>query len=95
MIASSFCKIEIQFENKLTWQQIQAAARQENKFIFVDCYATWCTPCKMMDRDIYSSEKVGDYMNSNFISIKIQIDTTTHDNDDIRNMYFDAHMINQ
>ncbi|MBO9572315.1 MAG: hypothetical protein J7497_08925, partial [Chitinophagaceae bacterium] len=32
----------INFEVRLTWQQIKDKAKAENKFIFVDCYATWC-----------------------------------------------------
>ena len=23
-------------------------AKEENKYVFVDCYTSWCGPCKMM-----------------------------------------------
>ncbi len=52
----------IKFENELDWQQVLAKAKAENKYIFVDCYATWCIPCKKMDTDVYSSQKVGDFL---------------------------------
>ncbi len=36
----------IHFENGLSWEQIKEKAKAEHKYIFVDCYATWCGPCK-------------------------------------------------
>ncbi len=53
----------IKFENGLSWSQILAKAKTDNKYIFVDCYATWCGPCKEMDKKIYPSEKLGAIMN--------------------------------
>ncbi len=43
----------IQFLKDLSWEQILAKAAKENKFVFVDCYATWCVPCKTMDNNVY------------------------------------------
>lgn len=36
----------IHFEHTLTWQQVQEKAKAENKYIFIDCFTTWCGPCK-------------------------------------------------
>lgn len=80
----------IKFEKWLSWKEIQDKARQENKYIFIDCYATWCSPCHYMTRNIFPLEAVGNYMNAHFISVKVQMDTTEYDNDDTQKWYADA-----
>jgi thiol-disulfide isomerase/thioredoxin len=35
----------------------------------MDCYTTWCGPCKGLAKDIFPQKKVGDYFNSNFINV--------------------------
>jgi thioredoxin-related protein len=83
------------FERHLNWQQVKAKARQENKYIFVDCYASWCGPCKQMDNEVYSSAAVGDFMNHQFISVKMQLDTSKLDDDAVKERYADAAYIRQ
>jgi thioredoxin-related protein len=80
----------IHFERGLSWKQIMAKAKMENKHIFVDCYATWCVPCKKMDKETYSVKEVGDYFNSRFISVKVQMDTAANDDVQTRAFYADA-----
>lgn len=60
----------MQFQDDLSWKQILALAAKENKPIFLDCYTTWCGPCKAMAREVFSRSDVGDYMNAHFISVK-------------------------
>lgn len=51
-----------------------AKAKQTNKLVFLDCYTSWCGPCKMMSNTVFSQEKVGAYMNPHFVNIKIDME---------------------
>ena len=51
-----------------------AKAQQTGKMIFLDCYTSWCGPCKMMANTVFPQEKVGAYMNPRFVSIKIDME---------------------
>ena len=59
----------IKFEEGLSWEQVKQKAKTENKFIFVDCYATWCAPCKMMDKYVYQNDTVGEFVKDKFIYV--------------------------
>jgi len=83
----------IKFEQGESWQQIKNRAKAENKCIFVDVFATWCSPCKAMDINVYPSEKVGVFMKDKFIAIKIQGDKTINDTESVRSWYRDSENI--
>lgn len=93
LLASAQSEKGIRFEEGLDWAQVQAKAKASNKYIFVDCFATWCGPCKVMDKNVYPKDSVGDYMNARFISVKVQMDTSRQDNEVIKKWYGDAHTI--
>lgn len=83
----------LHFEEGLTWAQAKNKAKTENKYIFLDCFATWCGPCKMMDKDVYPMDSVGDAFNRRFVALRIQCDSTKDDNEATRIWYPDAHQI--
>jgi thiol-disulfide isomerase/thioredoxin len=60
----------IKFEHNKSWQIILEKAKKENKYIFVDCYTTWCGPCKWMAKNIFTNDSVGLFYNINFINFK-------------------------
>jgi thioredoxin-related protein len=77
----------IKWTEGLSWEQIKQKAKQENKYIFVDCFATWCVPCKNMDSLVYSQSSVGTFINQEFISLRLQFDSTKYDDNWIRENY--------
>jgi len=80
----------IHFEQGLSWQQIKAKAKAEHKYIFVDCFATWCGPCKKMETEVYPLDSIGQFFNQNFISVKAQMDSTAKDDDLVKSFRADA-----
>ncbi|WP_448103445.1 DUF255 domain-containing protein [Pedobacter panaciterrae] len=83
----------IKFEHGLSWEQVKTKAKAENKYIFMDVFATWCGPCKAMDEKVYPNERLGNFVNDEFISIKVQADTSKLDNDETKSWYADAKRI--
>ena len=55
----------------ITYDEAIAAAKAENKLVFMDFYTDWCGPCKRMAREVFPQKKVGDYMNEKFVCIKL------------------------
>ncbi len=58
-----------------TLEQASAKAKAENKLIFLDCFTTWCGPCKKMARDVFPQELVGNYMNPKFVNLQIDMES--------------------
>src|ERR1700722_2456236 len=83
----------IHFEHGLSWAAVQAKARAENKYIFMDCFTTWCGPCKYMSSQVFPQEAAGTYFNDKFFRVGVQLDTSKVDNDTVKAWYADAHAI--
>jgi thiol-disulfide isomerase/thioredoxin len=64
---------EILFE-KTELKAALAKARLERKPVFVDCYTTWCGPCKGMDATVFKNDSVADFFNAKFISVKLDME---------------------
>lgn len=64
----------IKFVEGKTFDEALNEAKKENKMLFVDCYTSWCGPCKMMATKVFTQDKVGEYFNARFVSIKIDME---------------------
>ncbi len=70
---TAICQDGVRFED-LTLEQALKKAKAENKLILMDCYTSWCGPCKMMASRIFTQKKAGDFFNSRFVSVKYDME---------------------
>lgn len=68
-----FAQDEILFQD-IPFKDLIAKAKKENKLVFIDAYASWCGPCKMMERNIFTKKSVGDFYNKNFVNARIDME---------------------
>ena len=63
----------IQF-TEAKWAQILKKAKTEKKIIFLDAYASWCGPCKRLQKEVFTQKEVGDVFNQKFINVKMDME---------------------
>lgn len=80
----------VAFQKINSWEEVINKAAKLNKMIFIDCYTTWCGPCKKMDNEVFSNDTVGQFMNENYLSIKVQMDKSKNDSEYVKSWYGDA-----
>jgi thiol:disulfide interchange protein len=56
------------------YKQVLAEAKATHKKIFVDAYATWCAPCKQLQKTTFKDHKAASYYNKNFINISVDVE---------------------
>lgn len=56
---------------KGTWAQAIEAAKKENKPIFLNIHASWCSPCKSLKKKTFTNKDVAEFYNKNFINISL------------------------
>lgn len=60
----------IEFE-QLSLKEGLQKAQAEGKLVFIDVYATWCGPCKMLSKSTFKDNDLGEFMNEHFINLKL------------------------
>ena len=68
-------EVGIRFFNG-SWKEALAESKKTGKPIFMDCYTKWCVPCKRLATEVFILPEVGNYFNSRFINVKMDMETT-------------------
>lgn len=55
----------------LTLEEALEKAKVEGKLVMIDFYTKTCGPCRMMERDVFSTPECGEYINKRFVPIMI------------------------
>lgn len=64
----------ILFQDSLSWGEVLNLSAQSGKPIFVDCYTSWCAPCKALAKQVFVRSEVGAYFNPRFINVKYDME---------------------
>lgn len=63
----------IQFAD-LSYEESLKKAAAEGKRVFIDCYTTWCGPCKSMNAQVFPDKRLGDYFRTHFVALKMDME---------------------
>lgn len=58
----------------LEYDQALVKAQKSNKLLFIDCYTSWCGPCKRLASEVFPQKQVGDYVNARFVCAKYDME---------------------
>lgn len=58
----------------LAYQDGMARGKFEKKKVFLHFYAEWCSACKTMAENTFKDPGVVDFLNNNFIPIRVDVD---------------------
>lgn len=61
----------VEWETASSLSPVLDKAADRNQLVFLDLYTDWCLPCKLMEQDVYSDQKMGDYLSDNFVCYKV------------------------
>lgn len=78
IIFSSTVAAETNKPSEINWQKYEVGlklAEESGKQMMIDFSTSWCGYCRKMDRETFSDPKVIDYINTNFVPIKIDGDS--------------------
>lgn len=57
-----------------TFDEAKAESKKTGRLIFMDCFTTWCGPCKRLSSQVFTQEEVGNFFNKSFINVKFDME---------------------
>ncbi len=71
--------LQVQAQESIDFKNISfagalALAKENSKPIFIDCYTSWCAPCKKMDQTVFVNDTIREFFNEHFVNLKIDME---------------------
>lgn len=64
----------IEFLHDKKFQEVLDMAKAQNRLVFMDCYTSWCGPCKRLSAMVFPDSSVGAYFNTRFVNAKFDME---------------------
>jgi len=80
MVAAAQPPVAVQFF-KLPMAEAKKRAAETKKPLLVHFSASWCMPCQWMEKNTFTDLPLADYINANYIPVKIDVDELQGYND--------------
>jgi len=61
-----------------SYEEGLALGKSNAKKVFINFFAQWCGYCRKMDASTFTDRSVIDYINANFIAVKVDVDKERH-----------------
>lgn len=57
-----------------SFDEALAQAKKDHMLLIIDCYTSWCGPCKSMSENVFPTKTCGDFFNGKFVFMKIDME---------------------
>lgn len=61
----------VNFDYSSRMSSAMEKSKSTGKFIFMDFYTDYCPPCKVMDKEVFGNREFANYLNANFVNLKV------------------------
>ncbi len=59
---------------KDAFSAVLAESAASGRPVFIDCYTSWCSPCKWMEKNVFVNDTAASFYNAKFINYKIDME---------------------
>ncbi len=73
LVSSVAVQSQINFE-QFEWDEVLKKAKEENKTVFLEAYATWSEPCQLLEKYAFSDLEVANFYNDTFLNIRLDME---------------------
>jgi thiol:disulfide interchange protein len=58
----------------ISFDEARAASERDQKYLLVDATASWCPPCKMMEKDTWPDPRIAEWVSQRGSAIQVDVD---------------------